>query len=277
MDMMKRMLSTSRVPLLVLLLSGCASPWKSAEGDVAMQIPPSVRAKVDSMEGAPGRGRLLSIRRRVDDVATGNFGMHFFSNSELNFGVQERALKVAEVRRWAPPDAPTTGALVANVSSICGLIDILREEQDAVRGSIDLAVGGAVITQSSTAAMIRRSRLNDIESSSSICSPVAGASFTYRVVHAMQRNWVGPKINQLATIDRKFQCAVGADARKAAEVAPNLRGDYLEVKCTGVSVDGDQETASYAFLIDSGIYLWLGATDAAGTRKYTYLEPTYNP
>jgi hypothetical protein len=191
--MMKRMLSTSRVPLLVLLLSGCGSPWKSAEGDVAMQIPPSVRTKVDSMEGAPGRGRLLSIRRRVDDVATGNFGMHFFSNSELNFGVQERALKVAEVRRWAPPDAPTTGALVANVSSICGLIDILREEQDAVRGSIDLAVGGAVITQSSTAAMIRRSRLNDIESSSSICSPVAGASFTYRVVHAMHGTGSAPR------------------------------------------------------------------------------------
>ncbi len=261
----------------MLMLAGCmsAASWKRADGDVALQIPPSVLAKLEGLEGGAGQSRLVSIKRRVDDAATGNFGMHFYSNSELMLSAQDRLLQVAEVRRWAPPDAPTTGVLVADASSVCGLVDILREEQDVAHGSFSMAIGNFIHTQSSTASMFRRSRLDTLESSVALCRPVAGTSFSYRVVHAMQRHWVGPKINQLATIDRTFRCTVGAVAHQGSELTPAVRGDYLDVKCTAASTDGDHESTNYAFLIDGGLYLPLEATDAAGTRKYKYLDPVY--
>ena len=106
-----------------------------------------------------------------------------------------------------------------------------------------------------------------------LCQPVAGSSFDYAVQTEVQYTVSpGPTASPKTTVvTLKGQCEA-SQRMPAIGLLGGLRGDYIEVTCSGSNDAGRPLSRKFAYLVDSALYLLLETKSDANSFKYTLLN-----
>ncbi len=109
-----------------------------------------------------------------------------------------------------------------------------------------------------------------------LCQPAAGSSFDYAVQIETQYalspgTTASSKMN---AVTLKGRCEA-SQRMPATGLHGGLRGDYIEVTCSGSNDAGKPLSRKFAYLVDSALYLLLETKSDANFYKYTVLNVEY--
>jgi hypothetical protein len=165
--------------------------------------------------------------------------------------------------------------------SVCGMFEALAGT--STNATIDqttiIPIGKAFVpfgmkTSFVTDSVARLSKLN-VEPSG-VCAPAPGAPFGYTTQTETQYK-VSPGLGTSAktvSVTIKGRCEV-SDKMPANTLHRALRGEYLEVVCTGTNDAGKPLSRKFAYLIDSAFYVLLESKSEANQFKYTLADVEY--
>ena len=175
------------------------------------------------------------------------------------------------------------GTIAQQIVSVCGMFDALSVL--AANFSIEqisiLPIGKGLLfvpfgmkTSIANDSVTKLTRL-DVEPKA-LCSPSSGSSFDYLARSDTQYTAsVGfGSINRTVAVTHKAHCdAIGRTS--ASTLNAKLKGDYLEVNCTGTTDAGKAWSRKFAYLIDSALYVYLETQTELSLARYTILDAEY--
>jgi len=272
----------------MIFLTGCATtPWKETTAELDMNLSSTVTQELRKHVVSAPKTPLQSIKRSqaisfTSDVAklvtTLDYSLEYSSNADGTLAERMSAT-------FTKPRSPYNGSFLGTGTNICALLNVVNE---SLMTSTQQAVGsiptGGFVTFGMGTNVEMHIRLDNLTTSAAnICLPVLGSSFTYQAstTHSRRIRNTSAGINvggSLAEmIDRTtFSCVVDAVAHPAQEITAGLRGDYVKVSCDGIfGEDNRKMQSTYAYLIDSQIYLKLAETKNDTLQLISYTDPVY--
>jgi hypothetical protein len=167
--------------------------------------------------------------------------------------------------------------------SLCGLITVATTAgastgQDLTtllpigKGKLFLPFGFRMTTGFTR--MVRVSSLDT--STSSLCSPLPGTEFSYRLRTEIttKTSGLGGR-TQTSTQDEDVVCKVSADEKPANQLAAQFRGYFVDVTCEHKIGTNPPVQRDFIYLQDSGMYLMVALRETWGHSKITYKDVQY--
>lgn len=163
--------------------------------------------------------------------------------------------------------------------SVCGMFEALAVgssnatiDQSTVIPMGKIFVPFGMKTSFATESVARLSKLK-VEPNG-LCAPAPGASFAYTTQTETQYK-VSPGLGmKTVSVTINGRCEV-SDRMPATALHPTLRGEYLEVRCSGTNDAGKPLSRKYAYLIDSAFYILLETKSEANQFRYTVADIEY--
>lgn len=263
-----------RAPLGVLtlaLLAGCATPLPKD-----LPLSDSVRSAAASLAA---KRKTANVTGDTDAVmhmrAVGNLGAiltyaHSQRFAEHTDRLSEDLMTVVRSPGANSPPASTRAL------SVCGLITLKSESAagGATGALVFLPSGGSVTPLPVGGSLPTGTRevIHSLETSSTdICAPEIGASFSYRLSGQWERSAYGPigALRSVKEFDETTTCTAEALAPEHQYLA--AFGASLAVKCVHKSINGRPTNSVSAYFPAAGRYLLVFLAYSEGTfNRYEY-------
>ena len=247
-----------------------------AEIDEPLLIDLGVQEQVTSLlKGYKPSTQLMKLTE-VRDTDIGGKLLHYEVQS--NFSRQETGLwAVVAVGGFTSGSGATTSQYL----SLCGLITLVRSDSFSAKLDTTTAIPfGRIFVPFGIRSIIDvwvRARVKEFRTThEGICSPVAGATFTYQIKSEVQTKTSGMfGRTRITTTEADATCTVAKEANPAKQLSSSFHGDFLGVSCEIISSSGQKSTVDSAFLVDSGIYLTLNESSPTRTMKVQFTTVEY--
>ncbi len=267
-------------------LAACATPWTDTTTALSMTTSNETAQALRPHAAAPAPGfalrALLQEESQKDAANPGTVNAISYQKHYLE-AAAGLTVETAE-STFKPATVGAAGTYSAQVSSVCGLLDVLSEAQLHTR----LRAKGGDITGSTAFRTSNgyegettfRTRLDGLDAAgANLCRPAPGAAFSFVARTTVQRDLKRegtPDMSKALSQSRKHRCVSGTDLQAAAALDPSLKGNYIKVSCDTQNEHGRDVKTDYAYLLESQMYLPLARTIGQGTVSYSYRAAVYD-
>ncbi len=264
------------LPKLLCILALC---WPvllliaAAENDAATSISAadSVRLFVEKeLSESPPKPKSKIVRLQLATLYAGKAGVEDWSVTYLPEGLL--GINVASTG-WS--------TIKGSRLSLAGFVDLVDavDSEASWASSTAVSVGRVYIPFTLNTAQVSSSasRLDELSGDIGLAIKAsANSSFQFRQLKITDRKSKTGWFSSSGTLKNSFviSCTVGED-KPAAELNPNLRGDYRLAKCEYKNVTGPSSRQEYAYLVDSGIYVRLFSQGSKTEFTYSVTAVDY--
>jgi hypothetical protein len=242
----------------------------AAQAEVVLTVDPAIRDTLASLRGVTVLHKVKRIKMLLEIPSSKS------SETETWYEPLGQSLwgAITLLRR-------VDGTGVQQHLTVCGIFDAIststRKVSQDLTASIPIGrvfVPFTIKTDMSVDSSAKLTKL--VVDPTTICLPAPGAAFAFQTSTARQLR-ASPSIDsspRTFSVGITEQCKA-SERLSASSLKADLRGDYLDIICSGVTDSGKAITKRFAFLLDSGIYLLLEEKAEAGEGKYTILSVEY--